>query len=244
MSSRRVENLATKKYVDYKMKTTDYPQLKIFTNMGLFFGLISLILGCKTQPIDSSGSTTTLPANILFQDDFSDPNSGWYRLEIQEGTADYDNGYYKIKVNSKNTDFWSTPGQEFEDVVIEVNATKIRGPDDNNFGVICRYQDNKNFYFLTISSDGYYGIGKNIEGQQSLINAKQLLYDDAILQGNTTNRIMAVCSGSQLSLYVNELKLADATDTALKYGDVGLLAGTFLESGTEIHFDDFVVSAP
>ena len=33
-----------------------------------------------------------------------------------------------------------------------------RGPDDNDFGIICRYIDDNQFYYAIISSDGYYGI--------------------------------------------------------------------------------------
>jgi len=38
--------------------------------------------------------------------------------------------------------------------------------------------------------------------------------------------------------------LAEAQDTDFASGDAGLLAGTFDTAGTDILFDDFVVSAP
>jgi hypothetical protein len=132
----------------------------------------------------------------------------------------------------------------FTDVVIEVDATKVAGPDDNDLGVICRYQDIENFYFMIVSSDGYYGVGKVVGGLQELIGEEQMLPHDSIKQGNVTNRIKADCVGSHLVLHVNGTKLLDVEDTTFSSGDVGLMAGTFGESGTDIHFDNFVVKNP
>lgn len=43
-------------------------------------------------------------------------------------------------------DAWANQSRSFPgDVRIEVDAAKIGGPDDNDFGVICRYQDIDNF---------------------------------------------------------------------------------------------------
>ena len=33
-------------------------------------------------------------------------------------------------------------------------------PDNNAYGVICRYTDLQNFYVFLVSADGYYAIGK------------------------------------------------------------------------------------
>jgi hypothetical protein len=38
--------------------------------------------------------------------------------------------------------------------------------------------------------------------------------------------------------------LADVQDSEFSDGDVGLFAGTFDVVGTDIHYDNFVVSAP
>lgn len=185
-----------------------------------------------------------LPENVLFQDDFSNPSSGWDRVNSEEGITDYADGVYRIWVNTTETDIWANPGLHFTDAVIAVEATKVGGPDDNDFGVLCRYQDVTNFYFFIISSDGYYGIGKVLDSEYTLLNSDQMMPDDAINLGAATNHIKADCVGSHLVLHANGTKLADVQDTALTAGDVGLIAGTFGETGTDIHFDNFVVSKP
>ena len=64
-------------------------------------------------------------------------------------------------MNDTRTDAWANPGSEsFIDTRIEVDATKNGGPDDNDFGIICRYTAAESFYYAIISSDGYYSIMK------------------------------------------------------------------------------------
>ena len=222
--------------------------MKRFTRpaLALVFLLLSS-LACQTL---SGGSDAPPPPEgasgpkVLFQDDFSDSGSGWDSVRKEEGVTDYENGAYRIFVNTDNMDVWANPGLSFTDVRIEVDATKAGGPDDNDFGVICRYEDVDNFYFFIISSDGYYGIGKVSGGEQNLIGADKMDTNDAIRQGNATNHITVECVGSTLSLSVNGTHLQTVEDADFSSGDVGLLAGTYDEPGTDILFDNFVVTVP
>jgi len=212
----------------------------------ILVALLVASLACSTLSSDDSGDggPAGLAPNVLFQDDFSDSSSGWDQVEVTEGITDYENGYYRIFVNTEETDIWANPGLHFTDVVVEVDATKVAGPDDNDFGIICRYQDIENFYFFIISSDGYYGVGKVVDGEQELIDTDQMYPDDAIKQGNTTNHIKADCVSSHLVLHANGTKITDVEDTTFSSGDIGLIAGTFAEAGADIHFDNFVVKKP
>lgn len=220
--------------------------MKRFTRPVLALILLLLSsLACQTLSGGGGSSTGgTTNSNILFQDDFSDPGSGWDSVRTDDGVTDYENDAYRIFVNTDNMDVWANPGLSFTDVRIEVDATKAGGPDDNDFGVICRYEDVDNFYFFIISSDGFYGIGKVLDGEQNLIGADSMDTSDAIRQGNATNHITAECVGSTLSLSVNGTHLQTVEDTDFASGDVGLLAGTYDEPGTDILFDNFVVTAP
>jgi hypothetical protein len=210
-------------------------------NYGFVFAVLMLalaILACGGTP------ATTLPDNVLFQDDFSRTSSGWDRVNVDDGMTDYDNGVYRIVVNTDNTDVWANPGLSFTDVRIEVSATKAGGPDDNDFGVICRYMDENNWYSLIISSDGYYAIVKVKDGYQELLGMSEMGYSDAINQGAATNTVRADCIGSTLTLYANGTQLVSVTDSDFASGDVGLLAGTFDVIGTDITFDNFTVYKP
>jgi len=196
-----------------------------------------VVTGSGSVPAGQSGE-------VLFQDDFSDPESGWDRVIVADGVTDYSDGVYRIFVNTSNTDVWSNPNLDFTDVRIDVESTKVGGDDDNDYGVVCRYQDSENFYFFVISSDGYYGVGKVSAGLQQLIGVDSMPPSEFINQGNASNILRADCVGSKLSFYVNNEQLGEYEDTDFTSGDVGLIAGTFDSSGVDIHFDNFMVSRP
>jgi hypothetical protein len=147
-------------------------------------------------------------------------------------------------VNQADYDFWSVAGQHFQDAVIEVDVRRIDGPEDNDFGVICRYQDAKNFYMFLVSSDGYYGIGKVKNDQHSLIGIEQLQYTELIRPEQVDTRLRADCVGDSLILSVDGEKLLEVRDSDFSSGDVGVLAGAYSTPGVDILFDNFEVRQP
>jgi hypothetical protein len=181
---------------------------------------------------------------ILYKDDFSDPTSGWDQTLGFDGESNYYNGSYRIVVKDINKDIWANPGLDFSDASIAVDATKVAGPDQNDFGLICRYKNPDNYYFFIISSEQYYSIGKYRNGERFIISESPPKQNDKINPGNDKNHIRADCVGNQLTLYVNNVKLVQVTDSDFPSGDVGLIAGTFDLPGVEILFDNFVVSEP
>ncbi len=186
------------------------------------------------------------PGTILFMDDFSNTTSGWFRTNIpsKNGVMDYDHGTYRMMVLASNYDLWSTPGHDFRDVRIEVDATRLNGPDENRFGVICRFQDPRNFYFFVISSDSYYALGKVNQGVYHLLGQTMMAYHAGISPGNGPNHLRLDCIGSTLTGFANGQTLASAQDAGFSNGDVGLLAGTFDTPGTDVAFRHFQVIKP
>jgi hypothetical protein len=129
-------------------------------------------------------------------------------------------------------------------VSIEVDATKVSGADDNYFGILCRYQDDQNYYYFLVSSNGYYVIGKYKNGQYIALIKDGWLYSDYIHQGETTNRLRADCIGNTLALYINDSRLSEVDDSDFGLGDIGLTAASLNTAGTEILFDNFVARRP
>lgn len=182
---------------------------------------------------------------ILYQDDFSDPGSGWDRITVENGITNYADGAYQIEVNEPYVDLWANPGLKFEDLHIQVDAIKAGGPDDNVFGVICRSDTRgDNYYFFVVSSDGYYGVGKVIDQKQQLISTTNMLPSSAVKQGEDTNILQASCIGDQLTFSVNGLELVQVQDSELKAGDIGLTAGSFDKPNVDVRFDNLVVTKP
>ena len=207
--------------------------------------LVFTLTACNLSQFLPTGktNTTSTDTEVLFQDDFSKSSSGWDKWSGDSGSTDYVDGTYQIMVNDSQYDLWANPGENFTDVSVEVDAVMVSGPEDNDFGILCRYVDVENYYFGIISSDGYYAIGTLIDGTQQIIG-DNMQPSDAINTGFKSNRIRFDCVGSTLSLYVNGTLLEQQTDSNFSSGDVGLMAGTFDTGGAQIAFDNFVVSKP
>jgi len=182
---------------------------------------------------------------ILFSDDFSSNTSGWDEVENVDYKTSYNNGAYQIIVNKTLSDAWSNPGNfNFTDVRVEVEATMNGGSENNDYGIICRYMDNTHFYFAAISSDGYYGILKMRDNEYSVIGRENLIPSELIHLGTATNQIRFDCIGSTLTLFINGSQVDQQIDTEYSSGNVGLIAGTYDEAGTDILFDNFYVYQP
>jgi hypothetical protein len=202
--------------------------------------LIFVSLACQTiTPKNGSEKVQ----QVIFQDTFSDPTSGWNQVTSAKGISNYADGMYRIQVNETNTDVWANPGIDLADAVIEVDALKVGGERDNRYGVICRVGADK-FYAFLLSSDGYFGIGKIIGMQSELIGMDAMQSSSAIHLGSETNHIRADCIGNTLTLYVNGQKLAEVHDSEFTTGDVGLIAGAYNLPGVDIRFDNFIVTKP
>jgi predicted nucleic acid-binding Zn ribbon protein len=182
---------------------------------------------------------------VLWQDDFSDASSGWETGQYEEGSVGYVDGYYSVSATSQGMWMWGVANRSFSDVEIEVDATQVLGPtnNDNAYGVRCRVQANNDAYHLIISGDGFYSIEKSTGGSYEAL--LEWTASDVILKGNATNKLRAVCQGSRLALYCNGQLLGETTDSTWAQGDIALSAVSLEAEPTEIHFDNLVVySAP
>ena len=204
--------------------------------------LLSILSACALTP--PTAAPQSVPAgSVLFQDDFSRNTSGWDRMLADEGVMDYDAGGFRILVNSLQTNFWTTPHQNLTDVRIEVDNGKLAGPDENRIGLVCRF-NGSDYYFFIISSDGFYGMGIFSGGKATLLGQAEMQSSENINKGLAINHLRADCVGNTLTFFVNGFQVAQAQDSTLASGDVGMLAGTFGTSGVDIVFDNFVVLQP
>jgi serine/threonine-protein kinase len=197
-----------------------------------------------STPLPPTPTPFSISGGVLFQDSFDDPNSGWEETDFDNGSSGYGDGYYYIISSGQALMNWGTNEQIFEDVVIDVDATQVLAPgnDNNGYGVMCRSQEGGDGYLFRISGDGFYSIHRIVDGSfEALVEWSTT---DVVIQGNATNHIQAICDGPQLTLIVNGVELAQANDSTFTAGKIGFNATTYEEETTEIHFDDLLVTAP
>lgn len=207
--------------------------------LATFFFLLTACASAKPTPppvpVAPSGT-------ILFQDEFNASTTGWDRFANDGGIMDYFEGGFRILVKQPGLNFWSTPRKNYGDVHIEADVIKLAGPDENRMGLMCRYRGG-NYYFFIISDDGYYTIGKFINGKTMLLGQTEMQVT-TLVQTDAANHLRADCVGNTLTFYLNSHQLVTAQDGDLKSGDVGVLAGTFTQPGVDVSFDHFMVTQP
>lgn len=183
---------------------------------------------------------------VIYEDDFSNSSSGWPIDSFTEGSTGYYDGQYRITVNETDYAIWASSGAgDFGDISVEADAVMLGGPQENEFGLLCRFVDNDNFYAATIASDGYYFIWRRLNGGDwELVGMDSGQTSTAIYTGTQVNRIRFDCVGSSLTLYANGTQLIQVQDSSLTTGDVGVYAGSFDVGGVDVVFDNFLIAQP
>lgn len=207
-----------------------------------------LLTGCGMLAARDEDPCQT--ADLLFSDDFTEDNlCGWRLFDGAGVSAEIDTGVLRLTVSNVGQVTWTTTGRTYGDVDIAVDAAQIAGPNNNAYGIICRYQDEENYYIFLISGDGYYAIGKYQSDRSQveyLTGEGPFFYQSSefINQGATANTIRVRCAGDTLSLAVGGILIDEVTDTTFAEGDVGVAAATFEADAAVIEFDNVRVAAP
>jgi len=213
----------------------------------LFIAIISMFFLSSCQAINSLQPVATAApgGTVLFSDEFADNANHWGTSNSATGAVSFVYEGLDIKVDQPNSLLWSVAGKKYADVKIDVDGVLLSGPSNDVFGTVCRFSDANHFYGFLISHDGYYGIFKMDNGSLILADQDQgLKYSDVILQGGTVNHITATCQGDKLSLAVNGQLLSIVQDDSYANGQIGLIAGTYENGGSELFFDHLQVSQP
>lgn len=147
--------------------------------------------------------------DVLYAADFDDPaqaadwelyNDGIIAAQIAEGML-------VVSVNAlEDKGAWSGLNYTFEDFVLEVDARKLAGPDNNGIVVIFRLTDAANYNRFEISSDGYYRLSMVRNGVSRIVSDYN--YATAILAGEATNHITLRAEGDTFRFAVNGQPLA------------------------------------
>ena len=111
---------------------------------------------------------------------------------------------------------------------------------------MCDLADDTHFYYLGITSDGYYAIIKR-EGDRATIltDASGKWVQSIHYPRNLPSyRVAADCgTDGTLAVYANGQLVGSAQDTTYQTGRVGLFVRTFDQAPAEVRFSDLIVTA-
>ena len=220
----------------FLVDTNQRPLIYIF--FVIFF--LTIVLACQFFKLPYSSG------EIIFADDFSTPNENWdIWVKSNQSTVSFFEGGLIMMVSKPNLDIITTNRVSYSEMLIQTTARKRLGTNDNIYGIVCRYLNDRNYYGFLISSDGYYGIVKVVEGEYKLLSSEDMEFDESIHQGREENSIFAKCEGNTLTLSINGVEKISVVDEDLTTGKSGLITGSFSEADeTAVLFDDFIVMVP
>jgi serine/threonine protein kinase len=194
---------------------------------------------------------------------FSNPSDSWFSpYDYGDSVGNLQDGGYLVRI--KKADGWLDALDDFDpekkddppgksplapsDARLAVDATRLRGPDDNDFGLSCGNNAagaGTAYYFLGISSDGYAAITSYSAGKTRIL--RDWKATPAVVGGSKTNKIVGECRGGRdgapvrLRLTVNGREVARATDRrGFPVTFFGFHAGQGAHgSGLQVRFDNF-----
>jgi hypothetical protein len=203
--------------------------------------IITACTNAGSKPSNPAAPTAFTP--LPYVDNFDDPASGWKTVSDDSIKIQYQNSALNFTIDELDRIVWSTPNQKFGDFTLDVDAAQLDGPDDNGYGVVVRYVDDRNFYRLEISGDGYFDVMKYKDG--TWIKLQDWIESAAIHQGATTNHLRVVAQGNRFTFSINNQVVNTFTDDDFRQGDIGLSASTYFDhAGVHISFDNLQVTGP
>jgi len=206
--------------------------------------------------IDTNGGKALIPVTVsiirdevIFEDDLSNPNSGWDTGIFQDYEIAYTHGGLYIKVDKADSAGLSINNNiaELDDFVIETDVKWLteQSVQSGYYAIDVRKSDGYNCYRFGVNiGDNICWIGKQINGELS--NVEVVSYSTATNRGTAVNRMKITCQGANLKFYINDTLLANSTDYSLKKGKIALRVGRYKDTyhGVEALFDNFKVSIP
>ncbi len=222
------------------------------SKLPLILGVVVMLLLClgigaamfmpgimERSEVDSTGAVPAI-GELLYQEDFRDPDSGWDEWDDYLTSGKYVDGEYRLAVVPEKYIVWShpAPDRKFKDFAVEVDARQIQGSLDGYFGLIVRHDvDKERYYWFQISGSGHYWVDKMWEGER--IALKEGEAPDAVKTGlDATNQIQVICYRDRFRFSVNGTLVTELTDDSLRTGVVGLAVGTGIEPPVVVLFDN------
>jgi hypothetical protein len=209
---------------------------------GLAGCVVLLALLCACAPAVVEQRPFALGEQLL--DEGFDTDFAWESYLDPAKGIDFriENGTYRARAWD-GAFMWTVGAAVYDDVAIQVDTLQNSTYRDNAYGVMCRASpgyENDGYYFM-ISADAHYTIRRGgANGIEALV---QWTPSPALQTDRAINRILAVCIGETLALYVNGVQVGEARDALYRRGAAGLTAGVPDGGEVDITFDNLRVWA-
>ena len=203
-------------------------------------------ISAEATPVETTPTAVPVSdANILYQDDFTNPATGWPEDKFDNYFVGYhEPEYYHIEVTSPNskTTVFEPQKQSFEDVTLELQvltvSAKTAATGDFRYGLAFRRSGDQYYAFTISPRTKKWFVLKNSPSALTVLaegtdnNIHELDKDDAL-------RVDA--QGSNFVFHINDEMVGKATDADYASGEIGFYVESFDAANAHIHFDNLVI---
>jgi len=196
-----------------------------------------------------SGSNSSGEAPSYFTEEFDSSSlPNWSYFYFGDSENDFslftENGQLVFDITVPQTYVYlSYDPYTYTNVRLDAEAMN-NGSNDNAISLFCRYQDGVGWYEFNISSGGLWSILRYDEPTNDFVR----LYDGGSYSINMgkgqANTFSLVCSGNQISAYINNRLVRTVSDNSYSDGQVGISASSFESGDALVGFDWVSVSEP
>ena len=180
-----------------------------------------------------------------FTDNFQRDEGHWTnKADDPDVSFTYKNRALHIRVDRQKWTAWTFNEQiddlKLSDFYLEAEASQVDGPQGAEFGLVFRQVDKDNFYLYSISREGTYSLWKQVDSKWRPIvdwTTTDALQTDA----EAVNKLGILAEGAQITLLLNDQVLFQLQDNSFQTGTVGLLTGTYDDSGAEVAFTKLAI---
>ncbi len=238
---------------------------------GLLLGTILILASCNTSKAPAAASassplatatitstvavtpqSTALPDGVLYEDDFSNPQSGWPIVDVDNYHFEYHPpDFYRVEVKSPHETVTVFRGLNFGDATVETMVLVDHTATDTGnyrYGLALR-RSGEQYYAFTVSPRT-----KSWQIAKHSPSGVKVLAEGAVdtLRGfapmgmtpDKTDDLRVDAVGPDFTFFINGRNVAHVSDADYASGDVGFVVETIDETLAHIHYDSLVISKP
>lgn len=204
-----------------------------------------------TPQSTATSAPTSTPFPRFFTDEFDGTLAGWVILQAGSDAVPNiktENSNLLLQMDSPFTWVYGVFGaQDYENIRVDARFANQAG-SPASIGLLCRYSESDGWFEYNISTDGTYNVlygqwlADGIADYLPILSAAS----NAIQPSGTTQEIGLICSGTTLSLLIDQniIRNVDVSRYELTSGKVGITASSFENTPIIAAYDWVKVSEP
>jgi hypothetical protein len=195
----------------------------------------------ETASVHTGHEAPVVDPNVLYQDDFTDPTTGWAAETFDNYFIGYhEPEYYHIAITSPNyrTAVFIPNRPTFEDATIEVKdftfASKTAETGDFRYGLIFRRSGDQYYAFTVSQRTKTWAVLKSTGNGVEVLKEGS---DSKINDFDVPDDLRVDARGSTFTFQINGGFIAQVDDPDYASGEVGFYVQTLDAPSLHIHFD-------